>query len=169
MGRTQLALAYAQQYRQDYSAIFWINAKTSDTLKQGCAAAISRIHCEHPSLAQLKVVAKSGNLDKAVDAFKLWLSSAGNNWWLLICDNYDTPRLPGCVEPGPFDLRHFLPKVHHGAILITTRSSQVQLGRSVQVKKLQDVEHSLEILSQASRRNGVSVGTNISSTLVRCC
>ena len=158
MGKTQLALAYAQRHKDDYSAVFWVNSKDVDTLKQGYAAAARRIYREHPSLVHLKAVAEGSNLNEAAEAVKRWLSSAENDRWLVIYDNYDTPKLPGHNKPGTFDIRPFLPEADHGAVLITTRSSQLQLGRPVGVKKLREIEHSLEILSQTSRRDGLSLG-----------
>jgi hypothetical protein len=157
MGKTQLALAYQKRHRHDYSAVFWVNSKNLDTLKQSYAAAARRIHREYPSLVHLKVVAEGNDLDEAAEAVKRWLSSAGNDRWLVIYDNYDMPKLPGHDEPGTFDIRPFLPEADHGAILITTRSSQLQLGRPVAVKKLRDIKHSLEILSRTSRREGLSL------------
>jgi hypothetical protein len=158
MGKTQLALAYAQRHKAEYSAVFWVNSKDVDTLKQGYAAAARRIYCDHPSLVHLKAIAEGSDLDEAAEAVKRWLSSAGNDRWLIIFDNHDTPKLPGHKEPGTFDIRLFLPEADQGAVLITTRSSQLQVGRPVAVKKLRNIEHSLEILAQTSRRDGLTVG-----------
>jgi hypothetical protein len=168
MGKTQLALAYAQRYKDEYSAVFWVNSKDVDALKQGYATAARRIYREHPSLVHLKTVAKGGNLDDAVEAVKQWMSHPQNNRWLVIYDNYDTPKLPGHNEPGTFDIRPFLPEAHHGTVLITTRSSQLRLGPLIAVKKLQSIEHSLEILSHASGRDKLSSGRRV-SPLVLCC
>ena len=150
IGKTQLALAYEKRHRDEYSAVFWVNSKDVDTLKRGYAAAARRIYREHPSLVHLKAVAEGSDLNEAAEAVRRWLSSPGNDRWLVIFDNHDTP--------GTFDIRPFLPEADHGAILITTRSSQLQLGRPVAVKKLQNIKHSLEILSQTSRRDGLSLG-----------
>jgi hypothetical protein len=158
MGKTQLALAYEKRHRDDYSAVFWVNSKDVDTLKQGYAAAARRIYREHPSLVHLKAVAEGSNLNEAAEAVKRWLSSAGNDRWLVIYDNYDTPKPPGRDDPGTFDIRPFLPEVDHGAILVTSRSSHLELGRPVAVKKLRNINHSLEILSQTSRREGLDTG-----------
>ena len=43
----------------------------------------------------VKAVAEGSDLDEAAEAVKRWLSSAGNDWWLAIYDNYDTPKLLG--------------------------------------------------------------------------
>jgi hypothetical protein len=174
MGKTQLALAYAQQHKDEYSAVFWVNSKDVDTLKQGYAGAARRIYREHPSLVHLKTVAEGGNLDDAVEAVQRWLSHPRNNRWLVIYDNYDnydnydTPKLPGHKERGTFDIRPFLPEAHHRTVLITTRSSQLRLGPLIAVKKLQSVEHSLEILSHASGRDKLSSGRRV-FPLVSCC
>jgi hypothetical protein len=158
MGKTQLALAYAQRHKDEYSAVFWVNSKSKDTINQGYADAARRIYRGHPSLVHLKAIIEGSDLDKAAEAVKRWLSSTGNDRWLVIYDNYDTPKLPGGNEPGTFDIRPFLPEADHGAVLITTRSSQLRLGPLVAVKKLQSIEHSLEILSHASGRDGLSSG-----------
>jgi hypothetical protein len=168
MGKTQLVLAYAQRHRDEYLAVFWINSKDVDTLKQGYAAAARRIYREHPSLLHLKTVAKGGNLDDAVEAVKRWMSHPQNNRWLVIYDNYDTPQLPGNNEPGTFDIRPFLPEAYHGTVLITTRSSQLRLGPLIAVKKLQSIEHSLEILSHASGRDKLSSGGRASPLVLYC-
>jgi hypothetical protein len=158
MGKTQLALAYAQRHRDKYSAVFWVNSKDIDTLKQSYVAAARRIYREHPLLVHLRAVAEGSDLDEAVEAVKQWLSHRQNNRWLIIYDNYDTPKLPGRDDIGSFDIRPFLAEAEHGAILITTRSSQLELGCHVAVKKLQNINHSLEILSHVSRRYELSSG-----------
>jgi hypothetical protein len=166
MGKTQLVLAYARRHRKEYSAVFWVNSKSEDALKQGYAAAARRIYREHPSLVHLKALSKGSDLDEAVEAVKRWLSNAGNDRWLVIFDNYDTPKLPGHDELGTFNIWPYLPEAHHGAVLITTRSSQLQLGRPVAVRKLQNIKHSLEILSHTSWRDGLSAGRQHLSLLL---
>jgi hypothetical protein len=158
MGKTLLALTFAQRYRDTYSAVFWMNSKNVDTLKQGYVAAAKRIFREYPSLGHLKTIAEGDNLDEAVEAVKQWLSSAHNDRWLIIYDNHDTPKLPGNHDAGAFDIRPFFPDVSHGAILITTRSSQLRLGRTIAVKKLPNVKQGLEILADMSERDGLNSG-----------
>jgi hypothetical protein len=168
MGKTQLALAYAQRHKDEYSAVFWVNSKSKDTLKQSYALAARRIYRDHPSLLHLKTAAEGGNLDDVVEAVKRWLSLSQNNRWLVIYDNHDTPKLPGHNELGTFDIRPFLPEADHGDILITTRSSQLRLGPLIAVKKLQSIEHGLEILSHASGRDILSSGRR-AFPLALCC
>jgi len=86
---------------------------------------------------------------------KAWLSLPHNIRWLLIYDNYDNPKLPGTTDPMAIDVRKFLPESYQGSIIITTRSSEVRIGHSIQIRKLGDVRDSLELLSTVSRREGL--------------
>jgi hypothetical protein len=158
MGKTQLAVTYAKRHRDLYSAIFWLNAKDADTLKQSFGNIAKRILQDHPSLSYLNDAAESGDLDKVVDGVKRWLNGSRNNRWLLVYDNYDNPKLAGSHDLGAFDIRLFLPETHQGAIIITTRSSQVKIGHLIPIKKLEDIQHGLEILSHTSGRHGLSNG-----------
>lgn len=62
------------------------------------------------------------------------------------------PKVPGNNDPAAVDIRKFLPDAYQGSVIITTRSSQVKFGRSMQVWKLADAHESVEILSSMSRR-----------------
>jgi len=76
----------------------------------------------------------------------------------MVYDNYDNPKLPGNTDRAAVDIHQFLPESYHGSIIITTRSSQVKIGHRIRVGKLKDVQESLEILSNASGREGVMDG-----------
>lgn len=153
MGMTQLALAYEQRHRDKYLAVFWINSKDVDSLKQGHVAAPKRIFSDHPSFVYPKSVAGRGNLEETMEVVKQWLSSARNDRWLIIYDNHDTPKLLEHDGAETFDIRPFLPETNQGAILITTRSSQLKWSPSVSVKRLLNIEHGLDILTQMLERN----------------
>lgn len=152
IGKTQLAVAYAKAHQADYSAIFWLNIKDEDSLKQSYARIAKRILQEHPSASRLSAITEDSKLDEVVDAVKRWLNHPKNTRWLMVFDNYDSPKLPGRNDRAAVDFRRFLPEAYHGSVIITTRSSQVNIGRRVRVGKLEDVRDSLRILSDASRR-----------------
>jgi len=172
MGKTQLAVAYAKRRRDDYSAVFWLNARDEDSLQQGFARAAGRIFREYPSLAYIQNAIESGDLGQTVQAVKQWLNNPKNNRWLIIYDNYDDPMLTGDGradgqqqtdrDSGPvaagYDIRPFLPDSYHGAILITTRSSRVELGHRIPLQKLNELEDSLDILSHTSNRQELNQG-----------
>jgi hypothetical protein len=77
------------------------------------------------------------NLDEVIDAVKAWLGLLSNTRWLMIYDNYDNPKLASNKDPSAVDITKFLPEVYQGSVLVTTRSSQVQIGRLIHVTKLQ--------------------------------
>ncbi|KAL2126192.1 hypothetical protein VTI74DRAFT_1511 [Chaetomium olivicolor] len=177
MGKTQLAAAYAKRHREDYSAVFWLNARDETSLRQGFARVADRIFREHPSVVYIRNAVESRDLNEAVQAVKRWLDNSKNNRWLVIYDNYDNPRLGGDGNGEPnkgrngemkgdgdanvakgYDIRPFLPDAHHGAIFITTRSSRVTVGHRIPLGKLKDLEDSLEILAYSSNKHDLRKG-----------
>lgn len=157
IGKTQLAIAYAKRHKDNYSAIFWLNIKDEDSLRQSFAAVVRQILREYPSARGLSTI-DIKNLDDVIDAVKAWLSLLYNTRWLIIYDNYDNPRLASNKDPAAVDITKYLPEAYQGSVLITTRSSQVQIGHLIQVTKLGDLRDSLAILSNASRREGLIDG-----------
>jgi hypothetical protein len=158
IGKTQLTVAYAKRHRDDYSAVFWLNIKDEDSLKQSFAKAAKQILREHPSASRLSSVDIKENFDEVIDAVKEWLSLSNNTRWLMIYDNYDNPKLLGNTDPAAVDIRRFLPESYQGSVIITTRSSEVKIGHRIQIRKLEDVRDSVRILSNASRREGLTDG-----------
>ncbi|KAK5992301.1 Kinesin light chain 1 [Cladobotryum mycophilum] len=178
MGKTQLTIAYIKRHYTDYSAVIWLNAKDETSLKQSFVPVAERIARQHPSSTYIKNAVESRDLDQSVQAVNRWLDEPRNNRWLIIYDNYDTPKLYGrederestseaastgavneedpteveTVASKAFDIRPFLPTSFHGAIIITTRSSAVKLGRLIHLQKLKDIKDSLEILTSTSHR-----------------
>ena len=146
IGKTQLSIEYAKRQKDNYSAIFWLNIKDEDSLKQSFADIAKQILREHPSASRLSSVDMKGNLDEVVDAVKAWLSLPNNTRWLIIYGNYDNPNLPNTIDPTEVDIRKFLPESYQGAVIITTRSFRVRSGHGIQVGKLKDVQDSLRIL-----------------------
>ena len=161
IGKTQLTIAYAKRHKDNYSAIFWLNIKDEDALKQGFSKAARQILREHPSASRLSSVDIKENLDEVIDAVKAWLSLPNNTRWLMIYDNYDNPKFPGNTDPVALDIRKFLPESYQGSVIITTRLSQVRIGRPIQIRKLENVRDSLKILSNASRREGLINGEDV--------
>jgi hypothetical protein len=164
MGKTQLAVAYAKRHKNNYSAIFWLNIKDEDSLKQSFTKVARQVLREHSSPRWLSSV-DIKNLDEVIDAVKAWLGLLSNTRWLMIYDNYDNPKLASNKDPSAVDITKFLPEVYQGSVLVTTRSSQVQIGRLIHVTKLEDLHDSLQILSNVSHREGVMDGKPCSAQL----
>jgi AAA ATPase domain len=158
IGKTQLTVAYAKRYKDNYSAVFWLNIKDEDSLKQSFAKVAKHILREHPSAIQLSSVDIKENIDEVIDAIKAWLSLPNNTRWLMIYDNYDNPKLAGNTDPAAVDICKYLPESYQGSVIITTRSSEVRIGHHIRIRKLEDVRDSVKILSNASRREGLLDG-----------
>ncbi|XEU97663.1 hypothetical protein FSHL1_002949 [Fusarium sambucinum] len=163
MGKTQLAITFAKQNRNDFSAVFWMNATDKETLKQSFLRAADRILRQRSPLSYVEDAVASNDPDMIVKAVGRWLSERSNNQWLIIFDNYDHPTLGDSVGSRhsqhddsivtkDYDIRPFFPETHHGAIIITTRSSLVKIGETVRLKKLECIEDGLKILESTSRR-----------------
>jgi hypothetical protein len=89
---------------------------------------------QHPLASRLSSVDVKENLDKVIDSVKAWLSLPNNTRWLIIYDNYDNydnPKLPDNADPAAVDIRKLLPESYQGSVIITTRSSQVEIGHLI--------------------------------------
>lgn len=179
IGKTQLAIAYIKRNRSYYSAALWLNAKDETALKQSFARAAEWIARHYPSLTYMESALESRDLDETVKAVKRWLDEPMNDRWLVVYDNYDSPLLgnqmgkslasASFVEASTnsdddedlakaFDLQKFLPETDHGAIMVTTRSSMVKLGQTLHLRKLENINDSLEVLASVSGREDLRQG-----------
>ncbi|CAI4212535.1 unnamed protein product [Parascedosporium putredinis] len=174
LGKTQLVAEYAKQHHRDYSAVFWLNARDTISLKHGFLKLAEQIRNEYPLVAYISSSVESRDLDEAVSAVKRWLDQPKNSNWLIIFDNYDTPAFQkgkhvapaqqaGTNEPdqdmnaisSAYDIRPFLPNAYHGAILVTTRSSQVKIGHQIALRKMTELDNSLQVLASTSGRSNL--------------
>ncbi|KAI2623161.1 hypothetical protein GGR54DRAFT_629751 [Hypoxylon sp. NC1633] len=184
MGKTQLAREYIKRHRTQFSAMIWLNARDTTSLQQSFMEAAQQIQRHHPSVTYVRNAVQNRDLEKGVEAVKQWLEEPANHKWIVVYDNYDNPKFGVTKAPdmrsngdssrttlagqrnqtvpqdedltqGAFDIRPFLPGVYHGAVIMTTRSSDVKLGAYIRVTKLVDLKSSLEILASTSRRQGL--------------
>ena len=100
VGKTELALHYADSCRAAYPLIWWITAEDQARLQAGLAGLAARL-CREIALA--------GTTADAAEWALAWLQA--HNRWLLILDNVSEP---GDVEP-------LLGQLTGGHILVTTR------------------------------------------------
>jgi hypothetical protein len=148
MGKTQLSLAHVRDCADDYSSVFWVNAKDETSLRQSMADLSAVIFHESAAPAE-----QSADKEKVkIDKVRRWLSEPGNDQWLLIFDNYDDPRLPGMDSSTGYDIRAYFPYRAQASILITTRSPRLLFAKQLPLKKLRDIEQSLAILAAGSGR-----------------
>ncbi|KAH6627252.1 hypothetical protein B0J18DRAFT_366270 [Chaetomium sp. MPI-SDFR-AT-0129] len=162
-----------KRHRNDYSASIWLNARDETSLKHSFRNAAVRILREHPDLSYMEAAVSDQDGDASL-AVRRWLDEPANERWLLIYDNYDHPKMGGDTNEAPtgdggdlewhdeagepvpegYDIRQYFPDTDHGAVIVTTRSSTVQIGELLRLRKLQNIEDSLRILESTSGRTG---------------
>ncbi|CAH0024545.1 unnamed protein product [Clonostachys rhizophaga] len=129
IGKTQLAIDFARRHKAAFSAIFWLDGRSEDQLRQSLARCLGRIpELRTASRNDLNLNSKEG-LDVAVMKVIEWLARPSNTQWLLIFDNVDQDQQQGGAT-GTYDIRQYFPG-DQGSILITTRLLRLQqLGSS---------------------------------------
>jgi K+/H+ antiporter YhaU regulatory subunit KhtT len=149
MGKTQLSLAHVRNCVDDYSSVFWVNAKDETSLRQNMAD-LSAVIFHGPAAP----AAQSADDEKLkIDKVRRWLSEPGNDQWLLIFDNYDDPHLPGIRSPTGYNIQSFFPTRSQGSIIITSRSTKLTFSKQLKLQNLENVHTSVAILSQRSGRD----------------
>lgn len=129
IGKTQIALEYAYRYALEYSAIFWIEGETVESI----LASLGRI-AAHLQLPERD----DSDQQRMVAGVQHWLTTNGT--WLLIWDNVEDPEL----------LHNFLPPARQGAILITTRRSSLgTLAHSLELSPMTLDEGAAFVLQRA--------------------
>ncbi len=128
IGKTQTAAEYAYRYGHDYTYVFWIFAVNRETLVAGFV-----------KLAELLDLSeKEDEQSRIVDVMKRWLATHGG--WLLIMDNADDLLLA----------KEFLPAIHKGSILYTTRAQAAGvIAASIEVEQLNLQESTVLLLRWA--------------------
>lgn len=129
IGKTQLALEYAYRYHQDYQAVLWVRAESTEALISSYVAIATLLRlpeCE----------AREQNI--TVQAVKTWLQT--HRGWLLILDNADELML----------LPDFLPPASGGHLLLTTRTAATgQLAHRLEIEVLSSEQGALLLLQRS--------------------
>jgi len=120
IGKTQIALEYAYQHRQDYQAVLWVLADTRESLISGYIAVAGLLKLPEKDIQEQQIV---------IQAVKNWLQIQSS--WLLILDNADDLGM----------VREFVPTIFGGHILLTTRAQSMgRLAKCIEVEMMnQDV------------------------------
>ena len=152
IGKSQLAIEYAKKHRYDYTAVFWLNAKTEDTLKRSLAAGATRLPKKYFNQDLLYGSQNQEALSVILHEMKAWFDLPGNHRWLLIFDNVDNPKIPDNKDSDAYDIRSYFPETHQGSILVTTRWKTLSIGHLLEVVKLSTADDSVSLLEQISGR-----------------
>ncbi|CAG8003001.1 unnamed protein product [Penicillium nalgiovense] len=146
MGKTQLAIRFARDHRDDFTAIFWLSGKDRDALLQSLSFALNRL----PGQGWDSVATNDGEVEQRARHMLRWLALDGNSRWLIIFDNIDQySPFDSAVSDG-YDIGEFFPKADHGSIIITSRlQGLTELGEPFPVHRL-DSHISIQLLLQSS-------------------
>jgi tetratricopeptide (TPR) repeat protein len=129
IGKTQIAVEYAYQHRQDYQAILWARADTHEALVSGYVEIAHLLNLPHKDEQDQALVVK---------AVLHWLQSQIG--WLLILDNADELLL----------VREFLPLTFGGHVLLTTQAQSMgKLARRIEMETMDVDAGALLLLRRA--------------------
>ncbi|KAJ5655748.1 TPR repeat protein [Penicillium longicatenatum] len=138
IGKTQLAIAYADSYRESYTSVFRLNAASEAALKDSFRTIASFVFSvQDPAIL---------DDEEIVERVHLWLSDLRNTRWLLIYDNYN-----GFSQ---FAISDYFPPAPQGAVLVTTRRLNLVSGSTLNVKPL-NIADGLAVLQTRSKRENV--------------
>ncbi len=141
-GKSQVALEYCHRKKDNpYSAIFWVDATTEDTVKRSFQSMSERIEVRTDYLPDIN----------ARVAFVLRILTSWTVKWLMVFDNYDNP------DAFP-NIRDFIPQSEHGAMLVTSRhpdSNALVINQSnhfIELLGLEEID-AVALLTQQSQTN----------------
>ena len=135
IGKTKLAAAFARQHQREFSAVFWLDGRSEDQLKQSLSSCARRIpQGQIPDKSRDVIPKSEDELNIVVRDVLGWLSQSENRSWLLIFDNVDLDNEQGGLT-SKYDIQQYLPG-SNGSVLITSRLERLaQLGESREVKR----------------------------------
>jgi hypothetical protein len=140
IGKTQLAVEFARRHHRRFSAVFWLDGRSEDSIKRSIAGCASRIpQGQIPETSRASVTDGGANAAVVAKDVLAWLARVDNTEWLLIIDNVDREFGQHSEDPEAYDVRRYLSGADHGSVLITTRLARLeQLGNSHQLGKVKD-------------------------------
>jgi hypothetical protein len=151
MGKTQLAVRFARDHGNDFTAVFWLIAKDRGTLLQSLSSVLPRL----PGQSRNNEAINDEEVEQRARHVLQWLALEGNSRWLIIFDNIDQYSPIDNAVGDAYDISEFFPTADHGSILITTRlQGLTELGKSFPVHKL-EFDDAIHLLLQSS---GLSAG-----------
>ncbi|HEY5006203.1 MAG TPA: NB-ARC domain-containing protein, partial [Ktedonobacteraceae bacterium] len=129
IGKTQTAIEYAYRHREEYRAVFWVQANSRETLIADSTKIATLLSLPEQNAREPEVT---------MQAVKNWLEN--NTSWLLIFDNADDLSIVSGI----------LPSKNSGHILFTTRATAMGgLAKRVEIDEMDIEEGALLLLRRA--------------------
>jgi hypothetical protein len=120
-GKTELAIRYAFLYKEEFSAVFYINAKDAASFGKSCLGI-----AEELKLPEAGGVTSGTVPEAVIEAVMAWFKDHDRGDWLLIVDNAD--------NLDEFNPIRYLPAVNKGHTILTSRHRQsVWFGRAIEL------------------------------------
>lgn len=136
IGKTQLAVDFARRHKDAFSAVFWLDGRSEDQVRQSFAKYADRIPELYRANGSASGPYSKDDLDAAVANVMEWLAQPDNTQWLLIFDNVDQEYEQGRAT-GAYDIQQYVAPADHGSVLITTRLLRLTpLGESRLLSKV---------------------------------
>jgi predicted ATP-dependent serine protease len=133
IGKTQLAVNFARSHQQRFSAVFWLDGRSEESLKQSIANSAYRIpQGQIPETSRQYSNGCDSPIEQVIRDVTDWLRKSDNTEWLLIVDNvnHDVERRRSggtqAVDNQAYDVTQYLPGADHGSILTTTRLAKLE-------------------------------------------
>ena len=154
MGKTQLAIEFARKHHKKYSAVFWLDASSMDSIGQSlvnvaCGLPQDELSADITEELQHPKI----NVSIIANGVSHWLSLPSNQSWLLIFDNVDRDHTLQNKDPQAYDVRDFFPPADHGSIIITSRLSNLQRYGTGSKLSIVNDEQAMKILENNSERS----------------
>lgn len=108
IGKTQLAVEFARQHHRRFSAVFWLDGRSEDSLRQSIASCASRI-----PQGQIAETSRAYGADSSVDLDAVirdvmgWLARSDNTAWLLTFDNVDREYSKNGSDAEAYDVKRY--------------------------------------------------------------
>jgi ATP/maltotriose-dependent transcriptional regulator MalT len=117
IGKTQLAVEFARRHYRRFSAVFWLDGRSEDSLKRSIASGVSRIpQGQIAETSRMYAVDGSVDLDAVVRDVLGWLAQSDNTAWLLIFDDVDREYSKNRSDAEAYDVKRYLSGADHGSI-----------------------------------------------------
>lgn len=155
-GQSQLVLNYIHEYRRDYTAVFWIEAGSKESIKRDYVQ-IYRLYGRQTDTGQEIV-----KVEDAVPAVKRWFYGREGRW-LVILDSADT--IDDDQQQSYIDLDYFNPDTPGVYIIITSRSSTAKEITTLDAVEVADMElpEAVELFQRCAKikEKGQDIATEV--------
>jgi hypothetical protein len=131
IGKTQLCIEFVRRYQEKYSAVFWLDGSSKDTLQRSFIDVVTRLPAAEVPLALVQAAEQASPDQLSIVRGVLdWLSLPSNQRWLLVIDNVDRDHTTKVKDPLAYDFKQYLPAADHGNMLVTSRLSTLMAPRN---------------------------------------